>query len=250
MAFYKSKNPALSNEIFINAAKENITSESMTIEGTVNKTAILGLIVFISAFFTWNLYTVNQDFMIIKPYVLGGSILGFIVAVIIIYKKHTVTYLAPVYCILQGLSLGGISAYMESIFPGIVVQALGLTFGILFSLLLIYKLGLIKATENFKLIIASATAGIAVFYLISMIGRFFGLEMSFLHESSGIGIGFSVFVVIIASLNLVMDFDFIENGAESNAPKYMEWYGAFGLMVTLIWLYLEILRLLSKLRSK
>jgi len=250
MAFYKSKNPALNERIFVDAGRENTSSETMTIEGTVNKTAILGAIVFLCAGVTWNFYTQTHDFSLIGPYVMGGSIAGFVVSLIIIFKKTTAPYLSPVYAALQGIALGGISAFMEGIYPGIVLQAIGLTFGILLSLLAIYKLGIIKATENFKLIVASATAGIAVLYLVSFIGGFFDFQIPFIHESSPIGIGFSVFVVIIAALNLVMDFDFIENGAASNAPKYMEWYGAFGLMVTLIWLYLEILRLLSKLRER
>jgi len=146
--------------------------------------------------------------------------------------------------------LGGISVYFEKTYPGIVKQAISLTFGTLFSLLLAYKSRLIRATENFKLGVVAATGGIAVLYLISMVMGFFGARMPFIHESGPFGIGFSVFVVVIAALNLVLDFDFIENGAEAGAPKYMEWYGAFGLMVTLIWLYLEILRLLAKLRSR
>lgn len=249
MAFYKSRNPALGVDTFTNVRSIE-TSETMTIDGTVMKTGILGFIVFATALFTWNLYQVNHDFLAIQPYVLGGSIAGLVVAIIIIIKKTTAPFLAPAYCALQGLMLGGISAFMNQIFPGIVIQAIVLTFGILFSLLIIYRLKIIRATENFKLIVGSATAGIALYYVISIVGRLMGFSLPLIHESSTPGILFTLFVVVIAALNLVIDFDFIEKGAEAKAPKYMEWYGAFGLMVTLIWLYLEILRLLSKLRSK
>jgi uncharacterized YccA/Bax inhibitor family protein len=249
MALYKSRNPALRTDTFTNVAGVD-ASETMTVDGTVMKTAILGFVVLAASLFTWNLYQASHNFESIKGYVIGGTIAGLVVAVIIILKKTTAPLLAPVYCALQGLALGGISAFMDEIFPGIVLQAVILTFGILFSLLIIYRLRIIQATENFKLIVASATAGIAFYYLISFAGRYMGFTLPFIHESTTGGIVFSLFVVVIAALNLVIDFDFIEQGAEAKAPRYMEWYGAFGLMVTLIWLYLEILRLLSKLRSK
>ena len=250
MAFYKSSNPALSKKTFDQVIRDGDESEVMTINGTVNKTALLGLIVFISAYLTWNMFMSAQNIAAVQPFMIGGFILGFITAIVLVFKKTWAPYLAPLYCVFEGLALGGFSAFMEATFPGIVLQAIILTLTILFSLLLIYKMGIIKVTENFKLIVASATMGIALTYLISFVGGFFGLHMSFIHEGSTFGIIFSVIVVIIAALNLVMDFDFIEEGAEKGAPKYMEWYAAFGLMVTLIWLYLEILRLLSKLRSR
>ena len=146
--------------------------------------------------------------------------------------------------------LGGISAMFELQFPGIVIQAVGLTFGTLLALLVAYSTGVIKATENFKLGVTAATGGIFIVYMVTFVLRFFGIEVSFIHGNGLMGIGFSLFVVVIAALNLVLDFDFIEQGVEKGAPKYMEWYGAFGLMVTLIWLYLEILRLLAKLQSR
>jgi uncharacterized YccA/Bax inhibitor family protein len=250
MALYKSKNPALSINTFKNIPRVADSVETMTIQGTVNKIAFLGLIVFASALYVWNKFTSIEDIAIIQPYIIGGFIAAFIAALVIIFKKTTAPYMAPLYCVFEGLALGGLSGYMESVYPGIVFQAILLTFGILFSLLLIYKMKIIAATENFKLIVASATAGIAICYLVSFIGGFFGFNLPFIHGNSTFGIVFSLFVVVIAALNLVMDFDFIEKGAESNAPKYMEWYAAFGLMVTLIWLYIEILRLLSKLRSR
>ena len=156
----------------------------------------------------------------------------------------------PLYAALEGLALGGISLAFEARYPGIVMNAVGLTFGTLAALLLAYRSGLVRATENFKLGIFAATGGIALLYLVSMVMGFFGKSIPFIHGSGLIGIGFSVFVVIIASLNLVLDFDFIETASRRGAPKYMEWYGAYGLMVTLVWLYLEILRLLSKINSR
>ena len=157
---------------------------------------------------------------------------------------------SPIYAVIEGVFLGVISSMMESKFPGIVMQAVGLTFGVLFALLVAYKSKMIKVTDNFRLGVVAATGGIAILYFISIIMGFFGARIPFIHESGPLGIGFSLFVVVIASLNLVLDFDFIEKGAEYNAPKYMEWYGAFGLLVTLIWLYIEILRLLAKLNSR
>jgi uncharacterized YccA/Bax inhibitor family protein len=167
-----------------------------------------------------------------------------------VFKKKWSAVTAPAYALLEGLFLGGISAAFEAKFPGIVIQAVALTFGTLFALLIAYRSGLIKPTENFKLGIFAATGGIALFYLVSMVLGFFHVNVPLINSSSPLGIGFSVVVVIIAALNLVLDFDFIEKGSQMGAPKYMEWYAGFGLLVTLVWLYVEILRLLSKLRSR
>lgn len=248
MSFIRSGNPALSAKTFREAERTVQSTESMTIQGTVNKTALLTLMTFGSAIYTWQLYMASLDFAAIQPYVIGGVISAFVVAMIITFKKTTAPYLAPAYCLLKGLALGGISAFFETIYPGIVIQALLLTFGILFSLLFIYKMRLIRVTENFKLIVGAATAGIMLTYLFSFIGSFFGFSLPFIHEGGTFGIIFSLAVVVLASLNLVMDFDFIEEAEEMKAPKYMEWYAAFGLMVTLIWLYIELLRLLAKAR--
>jgi uncharacterized YccA/Bax inhibitor family protein len=185
------------------------------------------------------------------PHVLVGAIGGLVVAIVTIFKKEWSPVTAPLYAVLEGLFIGAVSAMFELRFPGIVMQAAGLTFGTLGALLLAYRSGLIRATENFKLGVVAATGGIALLYLANIGMRLFGFEgMGFIHESSWIGIAFSGFVVVIAALNLVLDFDFIEQGVEHGAPKYMEWYAAFGLLVTLIWLYLEILRLLAKLQSR
>ena len=181
---------------------------------------------------------------------MGGAIVGFILALIISFKAHTAPYLAPIYAIFEGVFLGAISGIFELRFPGIVMQAIALTFGTLGCLLLAYKSGLIKATENFKLGVVAATGAIAVLYLVNFVMSFFGANMNFISSPTPIGIAFSAVVVVIAALNLVLDFDFIEKGVANKNPKYMEWYGAFGLLVTLCWLYLEILRLLSKIRDR
>jgi len=214
----------------------------MTLEGAVNKTGIGLFLIMTAAYFTWT----NPS----PPIMIGGAIGGFVIALVTIFKKTWAPFTVPIYAILEGLFLGGISRFFEDSFPGIASQAIFLTLGILGALLLAYKSKIIKPTENFKLGIAAATGGIFLIYMINIIMGFFGSGIPMIHESGMIGIGFSVFVVIIASLNLVLDFDFIEQGVERGAPKYMEWYGAFGLLVTLIWLYLEILRLLAKLQSR
>ncbi|MBT6870349.1 MAG: Bax inhibitor-1/YccA family protein [Candidatus Marinimicrobia bacterium] len=237
---FRSGNPSLNKNTFksFSASSEN----QMTLDGTVNKTGISLLILMLTATYTWN--SPSPGLMMI------GGIGGFIVAMITIFKRHLSAITVPIYAALEGLMLGGVSMMFEQLYPGIVSQAIFLTFGILASLLLAYKSGLIKPTENFKLGVAAATGGIAIIYLMSWVMSFWGGSIPLIHSSSTFGILFSVGVIIIASLNLVLDFDFIEQGTEMGAPKYMEWYGAFGLMVTLIWLYLEILRLLAKLNSR
>tara|TARA_B100001113_G_scaffold277404_1_gene232004 strand:- start:39 stop:764 length:726 start_codon:yes stop_codon:yes gene_type:complete len=238
----RSGNPALNKNTFQNIS--NASSEKMTIDGTVNKTTISLMILLFCAYYTYS--TSNTGFIMI------GFIGGFITALVTIFKKHLAPYTVPIYAAFEGLALGGISAIYNHMYTGIVQQAIFLTFGIFLALLFAYKTKIIKPTENFKLGIFAATGGIAIVYFISFIMSFFGGGLSIMNpqNSSLISIGFSLFVVIIASLNLVLDFDFIEEAAENNIPKYMEWYAAFGLLVTLIWLYLEILRLLAKLQSR
>jgi uncharacterized YccA/Bax inhibitor family protein len=247
----RTANPALNSTTFTDIARLSDPSQAMTIQGTVNKTLLMLILVLVPASWVWNIFlTSGGNPQAIMPWLIGGTVGGFIVALITIFKKQWSPVTAPLYSVLEGFALGGISAFFEARFPGIVIQAVALTFGTLFCLLLAYKSGIIRATENFKLGVVAATGGIALIYVATLILGFFGISMPYIHESGIIGIGFSVFVVIIAALNLVLDFDFIENGTQSGAPKFMEWYAAFGLMVTLIWLYLEILRLLSKLRSR
>jgi uncharacterized YccA/Bax inhibitor family protein len=245
----RTANPALNAKTFTGFARVTDT-RTMSIQGTVNKTALLLLLVLFSSSWTWNLYFSAGDPAVVMPWVFGGLIGGFIVALVTVFKKQWALLTAPMYALLEGLALGGISAIFEARFPGIVIQAVGLTFGTLFCLLMAYKSGMIKVTENFKLGVVSATGAIALFYVVSFLLSMFGISIPFIHGSGIIGIGFSLFVVAIAALNLVLDFDFIENGAARGVPQYMEWYAAFGLIVTLIWLYIEILRLLSKLRSR
>jgi uncharacterized YccA/Bax inhibitor family protein len=183
-------------------------------------------------------------------FLIAGAIGSFVLALITVIFKQASPFTAPLYALLEGLLVGSISAVFELQFKGIVIQAVALTLGVMFCLLFAYRTGIIKATENFKLGIFAATGAIGIIYLVTWVMRgFFHTDMPYIHQSGPIGIGFSVVVVIIASLNLVLDFDFIENGAKQNAPKYMEWYGAFGLIVTLVWLYFEILNLLRKIRG-
>ena len=249
----RSGNPALGENTFLDIGSGRVVSRdgsTMTLNGTVNKSGILLALILVTAAFVWDKYEGPQSTSAIMPWVAMGGIGGFILAMITIFKKTWAPVTAPAYALLEGLFLGGISAMIEARFPGIVMQAVGLTFGTLAALLMAYRSGLIRATENFKLGVVAATGGIFILYLVSFGMSFFGKSIPFIHESGLMGIGFSAFVVVIAALNLVLDFDFIENGVEQGAPKYMEWYGAFGLMVTLVWLYLEILRLLSKLQSR
>lgn len=246
----RTANPALNSKTFTGFGPVVDAPRAMTIQGTVNKTALLLLLVLISSSWTWNLYFGSGTPASVMPWVFVGFIGGFIVAFITVFKKQWAVITAPIYSLLEGLALGGISAIFEAQYPGIVIQAVGLTFGTLFCLLMAYKSGMIRATENFKLGIVAATGGIMLVYVVNLLLGLFGIHMSFIHGSGIIGIGFSLFVVVIAALNLVLDFDFIESGEAGGAPKYMEWYAAFGLMVTLIWLYIEILRLLAKLRSR
>jgi uncharacterized YccA/Bax inhibitor family protein len=243
----RSTNPVLKESAFAGAIP---TGETMTIQGTVNKTGLLLLFVVATAAWTWGL-SHSPTPEAAYPWTFGGAIGGFVVALGTIFKKEWAPISAPIYALLEGLLLGGISAIFERSYPGIAVQAISLTFGVMFVMLLAYKFRIVQATRGFKLGVIAATGGIAIVYLINMAMSLFGhSQMSFLNAATPLGIGISLFVVIIASLNLIIDFDMIETGARMGAPKYMEWYGAFGLMVTLVWLYMEMLRLLSKVRRR
>lgn len=251
----RSGNPALSESTFLDLASGSVVTspdQAMTINGTVNKTGILLLLTVITAAFAWS-QAIGADGQIAPGamiYAIGGAIGGLILALVTVFKKEWSPVTAPMYALVEGFFLGAISAVFEARFPGIVFQAVLLTFGTLFALLVAYRSGLIKVTENFKLGVVAATGGIALLYLASFVLSFFNINVPVIHEASWLGIAFSLFVVVVAALNLVLDFDFIENGAAARAPKYMEWYGAFGLMVTLVWLYVEFLRLLSKLNQR
>jgi uncharacterized YccA/Bax inhibitor family protein len=248
----RSGNPALGENTFLDIGSGRVigTDNSMTINGTVNKTGLLLVLIMISAMYTWSLFTGPESMATITPLLWLGGLGGLAVALVTVFKKTWAPVTAPIYALLEGLLLGGLSAMMEVRYPGIVMQAVGLTFGTLAALLMAYRSGLIRVTEKFRLGVVAATGGIFLLYMANIVMGFFGHSIGFIHESGWMGIGFSAFVVVVAAMNLVLDFDFIEHGAEAGAPKYMEWYGAFGLIVTLVWLYLEILRLLSKLQSR
>ncbi|MEI2455973.1 Bax inhibitor-1/YccA family protein [Lysobacter firmicutimachus] len=250
----RSGNPALKESTFLDLGSGAVvrgSDQAMTLNGTVNKTGILLLLTVLTASFAWSQIQITpQGAVGAAPYLLGGAIGGLILALITSFKHAWAPVTAPLYALVEGFFLGAISSMFEARFPGIVIQAVMLTFGTLFALLFAYRSGLIKATENFKLGVAAATGGIFLIYLVSMVLRLFNINIPYIHESGIVGIGFSLFVVVVAALNLVLDFDFIETGVERGAPKHMEWYAAFGLMVTLVWLYVEFLRLLSKLQSR
>ncbi len=243
----RTSNPALNDKVFDLGRS---TGDVMTVNGTVNRTGILLCLLMFTAIFSWDRAYSAVNPGELYPWLIGSGIAGFVVALITVFKKTAAPITAPIYAAIEGILLGMLSAFYEMQFPGLVFQAILLTFGTLFALLMAYRSGVIKATENFKLGVFAATGGIGLIYLTTFILSFFGLSIPYIHGSGTIGILFSLFVVVIAALNLVLDFDFIERGAERGAPKYMEWYAAFGLLVTLIWLYIEMLRLLSKLRSR
>jgi uncharacterized YccA/Bax inhibitor family protein len=253
MSLFKSGNPALSEKRFKDTVLHDVVTHdnAMTVNGTLQKFGFLFLMVMGTAFYSWREFYNGTDVM---PLILTGAIGGLVVAIVLMFKKEWAPFLAPAYALLEGLFVGGISAYYSYAFaeqaPGIVLNAVGLTFGTAIAMYLLYSFRIIKATAKFKAIVITATAGIAIFYVIAFALSFFGIQIPFLHEGSAMGIGFSLFVVALAALNLILDFDMIERGSELGAPKYMEWYGAFGLLVTIVWLYLEILRLLSKISKK
>ena len=251
MAIFKSGNPALSEKTFQNITFTSDTTNVMTVRGTLNKFGFMTIMLLAGAMFSWKAFYDGAPYAQTLMWV--GAIGGLVIAITMAFKKEWAGFLAPAYGVLEGLFLGAISAMYAYVFeekmPGIITNAVGLTVGTCVAMFLLYRFGIIKATERFKSIVMTATAGIAVFYLITMVVRMFGVQMPFMHDSSMLGIGLSLFIVAIAALNLIIDFDMIEQGAAQGAPKYMEWYGAFGLMVTIVWLYLEILRLLSRFAS-
>lgn len=256
MEITKSSNPVFAKDIF-NQSATRTSDEVMTVNGTVNKTGLMLLIVVFAATFTWRKFFGAFDPAIpgampsgIMGWVIGGAIGGLITALITVFSPRRAAMTAPIYAVFEGLFLGAISAMFEAMYPGLVMRAISLTFGVFAVMLMLYRSGTIRATEKFRTIIFAATGGIALVYLGSFIAGLFGVNVSFLHGNSLLSIGISLFIVVVAALNFILDFDMIDRGAAAGAPKYMEWYGAFGLMVTLIWLYMEMLRLLSKLSSR
>lgn len=253
MALFQSGNPTLSEKIF-NRSIEHAEAGTMTVRGTMAKFGFLLFMIIAGAAYTWHLYYNNQQ-QTMMTFLWIGVIGGLVSALIISFKPTTAPYLSPAYGLLEGFFLGSISAIFNDMFaekyPGIIMQAVGLTFGVAIAMFLLYNFRVIKATERFKSIIFMATAGIAIFYLITLLARWiFHVDTAFMYDSSWLGIGISLFVVAIAALNLIIDFDMIERGQDMGAPKFMEWYGAFGLMVTIVWLYIEMLKLLSRLARR
>ncbi len=255
MPLLKTSNPALGENTFRSVpggpyGRMIDATARMTLSGTVNKTGILLLCALATAAWTWNDFLQTRDISDIAGRLMIGTFGGLIFAFVTIFKKEWSAVTAPIYALLEGMVLGGVSAMFDLRYPGIAIQAVSLTFGTLLVLLLAYRSGLIRVTQKLRLGIVAATGGIMLFYLAEMLLGFFGIRFMTVNGAGPIGILFSLFVVGIAALNLVLDFDFVEQGVSYGAPKYMEWYGAFGIMVTLVWLYLEIIRLLSKLNSR
>jgi len=253
MSLFKSGNPTLSENKFRSTTITTITDENaMTIKGTLNKFGFMLLMLMGSAFYSWK--EADNAGANVMPMILGGAIGGLVIAIVLMFKKEWAGYLAPLYALLEGLFIGAVSSFFNQAYPGIVMQAVGLTFSVGIGMYFLYAMRIIRATEKFKSVLITATVGIALFYFAIMILRLFSVNidetMPFVNGGGIFGIGFSLLIVAIAALNLILDFDMIEQGAEMGAPKYMEWYGAFGLMVTFVWLYMEILRLLSKFSSR
>ncbi len=240
----RTSNPILNEQVFTDFEQ---AQTRMTVMGAVNKTAILLALLVGAAAWTWYLFATGGN---AKPWFFTGLIGGLVVALVLFFKPALAAILAPVYAILEGLAIGAISAMFESQFSGIVIHAVGLTIGTLVCLLIAYRTGIIRATEKFKLGVVAATGAVFLVYMVDIIMGLFGASIPMIHSSGTLGIGLSVVIVVIAALNLVLDFDFFEAGQRNGAPKYMEWYAAFGLIVTLVWLYLEILRLLAKLKDR
>jgi uncharacterized YccA/Bax inhibitor family protein len=238
----RSSNPALKTDTFRGLP---VAAEAMTVPGTVNKTGILLLLVIAAAAFVW-----NQPPAAVLPFIAVGTVGGLVLALVTIFAKRWAALTSPVYAVCEGLALGGISAVYEAAHPGIVINAAGLTLATLAALLLAYSTRIVRVTDNFKLGVVAATGGITLVYLVDLVLQWFGRGVPYIHDAGPLGIGVSLAIVIVAALNLVLDFDFIETGAAARAPRYMEWYAAFGLLVTLVWLYLEILRLLGKSRGR
>jgi len=245
----KSSNPALGRGTFNVSAEHVGYGPAMTISGTVNRAGILLLLVLLTAVWSWDRFYTTQDVASIGGLTMVGAFGCFIAAMVTIFKKEWAPVTAPIYALLEGLFIGSLSAVLEMRFPGIAIEAVALTFGTCLCMLLAYRAGLIRVTQRFALGMVAATGGVALVYVASMILSLFHVQIPGIFGNGPIGIVFSLVVCGIAALNLILDFNFIEEGARRGAPKFMEWYSAFGLMVTLVWLYIEILNLLAKLRS-
>jgi uncharacterized YccA/Bax inhibitor family protein len=244
----RSGNPSLNERVFASQPRPAYGAERMTLQGSINKAFLLLVVLFAGAFWPWSQYLTNGHLSVVTTALTIGALGGLVVGIIISFKANLAPYLSVPYAALEGLAIGGISAILERRYPGIAIQAVGLTFAVLAVMLVAYKMRIIRATERFRAIVIGATGAIALVYLVSMVLGLFHVSVPILNSSSPLGIIVSLVIVGVAALNLILDFDFIEYGASQGAPKYMEWYGAFGLLVTMVWLYMEILRLLSKTR--
>lgn len=243
----RTSNPAFSDTIYADWAAVDQRGTVMTVQGTVLKTLVLLIILMATATWSWTQAGVGAISM---PLLFGSAIVGFVVAMITIFRPTVSPYTGPLYAAAEGVFLGAISNLLNQRYPGIASQAVGLTFATLFCMLLVYGTGLVRVTDRLRTGIVAATGAVALVYIVSMLLRLFGMQVPYIHDAGPIGIAFSLFVVGLAAFNLLLDFDFIEQGARVGAAKYLEWYGAFGLMVTLIWLYLEILHLLRKIQDR
>jgi uncharacterized YccA/Bax inhibitor family protein len=241
-------NPAMTEAAYQRAGRADTPAAVMTLQGSVAKTAFLVAILLATAAYTWGEVSTGESGLA-YGLLLAGFIGGFIVALVTIFVPRFSPVTAPLYAALQGLFLGAVSAVFEAQYPGIVIQAVGLSVGVLAVMLFVYGTGIIRATERFKIGVVAATGAVCLVYLVDIVASLFGAPLPFIHETGVVGILFSLVVVVIAAMNLVLDFDFIQQGVSRQAPKYMEWYGGFSLLVTLIWMYLEILRLLAKIRG-
>ena len=248
----KTTNPALNTRVLeqLGRTGQVYSGETMTVEGAINKTALLLFLVAVPAAWIWNEVFRAQSIETVMPWMIGGLIGGFIAAMVTIFKKDWAPVTAPIYAVLEGLAIGGLSALFEMQYHGLVIQAVALTFATLICMLVAYRTGLIKVTDRFRMIVIAATGAIALVYLVTMVLSLFHVTVPFVFGGGTAGIVISLVIVGVAALNLVLDFDFVEQAADAGVPKYVEWYAAFGLMVTLIWLYLELLRLLGQLRRR
>jgi uncharacterized YccA/Bax inhibitor family protein len=239
-------NPAMNAEVYRRAGLAETPTRAMTVQGTVVKTAILLVILLVTAAYTWGQAATGST-AVAYGLLVAGALGGLVTAVVTVFVPRVSPFTAPLYAALQGLVLGAISAVFEAMYHGVVIQAVGLSVGVLAVMLFVYGTRIIRATAKFRIGVVAATGAVCLVYLVDVVASLFGTRLPFIHETGVLGIGFSLVVVVIAALNLILDFDFIEQGARQQAPKYMEWYGGFSLLVTLVWMYLEILRLLAKL---
>jgi uncharacterized YccA/Bax inhibitor family protein len=244
----RSGNPGLNQNTFSNQPRALSRDDRMTLQGAINKSFLLLVVLLAGAFYPWSQYLATGDISVASTSILVGAVGGLILALIISFKATTAPLLAVPYAALEGLAMGGFSAILERRYPGIAIQAVGLTFGVLAVLLVAYTTRLIRVTDRFRAIVIGATGAIALVYLVTMVLGLFHVNVPVLNSSSPLGIIVSLVICGVAALNLVLDFDLIESGVANGAPRYMEWYSAFGLLVTLVWLYMEILRLLTKMR--